>query len=876
VEEPSRSGETEQAEQAERLERLEEQSLDALYRRGLRAQRRGDVPGAERHYQAILRRAPYHFLTRLQLGRLSLAGDPRGARDHLRIALQVHPSSDEAHYALGQALEALGQELEAAEAYRQTIHLNPRHYDANARLRRILRELREGRSVVERAAEAFNANPSLATLTLLGRIVMENTPPRQAVLEFEEVRRHQPELAEVELWLARAKAAIGDGTGEVEAYQRYLARNPAALGVRLLLVERLVGQGWFQNASELLRPVWDGGRTAPNDVPPETRARITFLRSRLLSAQQRPGAAGEMLLQADDQGYDPGAIAAGFGEDLALYPEEAALWYAFGIWHRHRGRPALAADALAEAGRRNGTQRHKALAILRLMEARGEAPAAVALARAELARAAGELAGALALLETIPPGHPLDHRAALLRGMIHRERGELDAALDAFTRYVFSFPEWRNVLYARGNLFWELGRHREALAVWMEDPGVLAHRPGLLSKAAAYYRERGETAQETALRERLAEALPVDQGNRIRLGELYEQQGRTLEAVFLWERVLSDRSRDPDLLRRVGMAWIGLHDRSRAIPYLQRASQLKPLDAGAAELLARELFAARQYEEALRVYWGLYRQRPDHPDLPRVLPVLVLNVPAEPGQRRAAARLARETGALELASEVLEGLVSDQPGDRAGRIELAELYLLQDRPERAEQVLFPPGVSPEEHPEGLALLARAQERLGRGEALADTLGLLYRLRPEDAGLARRRGLLLASLRRPEEARPLLAQALAAQPEDARVELALADVALALGDPAEAERRLSGLLTREQDHAVAQKRLIDLLLSRQRWDEAVPLLERWVAGHPRDETPRYNLVVAYLKGFQTEAARPHYEVLRQLNPRRAEGLATYFR
>jgi tetratricopeptide (TPR) repeat protein len=853
----------------------EPRSIEGLYRLGDRAQRRGDVQEAERIYREVLQRAPYHFLTHLALGRLYLPSSPSRAREQLETAQRIHPSSEDAHYLLGQVYEALGRDLDAAEAYRRTIYLNPRHYNANARLRSVLRRMRAGRSVVQRAAESFYEHPSLASLTLFGRIVMEQTEPRQAVLEFEEIKRRQPELAEVQLWLARAYRAAGDAPEEIDAYRSYLVQRPDAIGVRLLLVERLVERGWYQDGVALLKPLEAASGDNAQGLPPATKARVTFVRSRLLSAQQQPGQAGEMLLQARAQGYADEEIEHAFAEDLALFPEEASLWIAYSDWLRAASQPAEAADALARAGRLDASQRGNARTRLLEMRKAGAAPVAVALALGELAWAEGDGADALAQLDAVPPGDPLDHRAALLRGLIHRSRGETDAALDAFTRYVFSFQDPRDMLYARGNLFWTIDRKAEALAVWRDNPNVLLRHPDVLLHVAEYHGAAGDVPAEIATRERLAQALPGNQSNLVRLADLYEQQGRQLEAVLLRERVLAVRPRDARLLQQAGKGWMALGNVDRASPLLQRASQLQALDPESSATLASQLYRSHQLEDALRVYWSLYMLQPEHPDLPRVLPELVLSLPATLEQRAAAAQVAERAGRLQQAAEVYEAILADTPGDADARLALAALYLRQDKSKQAEAVLSSPDGAKISSERALQLMATVHQRMGRKPALVATLERLQQLRPDDAQLTQQRGLLLAELRRPAEARPLLEHSLDASPRDITLRIALADVTLALGDAATAEQHLKAALSADPQRTDAQRRLIELLLREERWDDAAQRLEVWVSKNPRDAVARYNLVTAYLKLFRTDAATPHYEALRAMNPVRARPLEPYF-
>ncbi len=853
-------------------EELAGRGVDTLYRLGLQARKEGRARRAESYFRNILRRAPYHFPTRLTLGRIALRRNPRRALEHFRIAKQVYPSSEDVNYLLGQALEALGRHLEAAEAYRQTIYINPRNYNANKRLRNILRRLRSEKSVVQIAAEAFYANPSLATLTLFGKVVMSNAEPRQAILEFEEIRRRQPELPEADLWMARAYRALQDEDGEIRAYSNYLNGNPKAAGVRLLLVERLAGQGWFQKAAVYLKPF-----TEPDlkGITPLQSARITFLRSRLRSARRDPEGAAELLLQAQQQKYDPREIERAFTEDLALYPEAATVWFSFGLWLEANRRPGESAEVFRQAALIDPAYGWKSREALERLLSQGKAREAARLALAQISFAQGEETGALAHLETIPAGHPLDPEASLLRGKIHRKNNNLDAALDAFTRYVFSFRDRNGIIYARGNLFWKLDRKEEAVAAWMENPDVLIRQPWVMLKVAQYHQERGNARQEMQIRTRLLEALPANQDNPIRLGDLYEAEGRGRNALELWSHLIELRPRDPELLLRTARGWIALGEKERGLGLLKRAAQMQPLPAGDAALLAGALYETNQYAEALEFYWGLYKTQPDHPELPKVLPVLALNVPTEKAVLQAAARLAHDHGRLEQAAEVLEILINQSPRDSDSRLALAEIYLRLEKPRAAGQVLSGKDAVPEDNEAGLSLLATVQERTGAHQGLADTLVKLRRLRPDDGLLARKLGLLRIRLGQSPRAHPLLEQALAGNPRDTEVLLALAQIEASRGKKETALAHLNTLLRIDPGHGAAKRQRMNLLVRMARWDEAIPVLEDWLTGHSGDSTARYNLITAYLYSYRNEEARPHYEKLRKINPGRARQLKRYF-
>jgi len=168
-----------------------------------------------------------------------------------------------------------------------------------------------------------------------------------------------------------------------------------------------------------------------------------------------------------------------------------------------------------------------------------------------------------------------------------------------------------------------------------------------------------------------------------------------------------------------------------------------------------------------------------------------------------------------------------------------------------------------------------QDRAARWPDLAKTLALLHEREPGNHELARRRGLLLARLGRHDEARPLLEGAIAKDPEDAELRLAIAQGAQAGGDSVTALEHLRELLAYHPGHEAGLRALIELLMEEGRWSEVPPQLEAWVADHPGDSRARYNLITAYLKEFQPNLARPHYNILRESSPRHARSLAPYF-
>ena len=104
---------------------------DKLVRRGLLAQQRGDLEGAERDYRAALSLAPEHPHAIHYLG---VAAYQRGRADEalpmLQRAVALVPHEPEFHNNLGLVLAALDRNAEAAAAHREALAYRPDHAGA--------------------------------------------------------------------------------------------------------------------------------------------------------------------------------------------------------------------------------------------------------------------------------------------------------------------------------------------------------------------------------------------------------------------------------------------------------------------------------------------------------------------------------------------------------------------------------------------------------------------------------------------------------------------------------------------------------------------------------------------------------------------------
>jgi len=661
---------------------------EALYRDG-EALRAAKNPGAaEMVFQRLLRVAPDHLRGRLALARVQLDHAPADALATLEAARALDPNGEEVHWLRGRALEALGRLPEAAEAYRQAIRINPRRVEINQRLRHVLRTQQARLTPLDEAAERFHAAPNLGTLALFGRLLVEQAPPQRALDELELARRRVPNLLEIDLWTARVHRRAGSLDGEMEAYGRYLAARPEAAGVRLLLAEHLLEAGWVRLAEETLVPFLRDA-TPPASLDRGERARLAFVRSRIALAHGDPAKSARTLTEAAALDLDAATMRAAFQNDLASFPEEPELWSAWARWHERSGRPDMAVDAWLRAGLLDARQRPAARQALSALQeanrahgipigsepsgpaprsAKGAAPtpsaagdsAATAdsarLALARLALADGQAQEALRLAEAIPALPEARRERRLVQGLAYRALGQVAQSVEALTAYTLVETDGLNLARARGWVLWELGDAAAAVAAWREQPGALQGRPDLLERVATHLHSSGETKAELEVRVQLAALPGAPRANRVRLGELYFSLGRTGDALAQWDAALANNLWDYDLLMRVSRQRFAQGDVDAGASRLFQANNLRPIPTEMALLLAEGRRAQGRLGDALSVYWQVYLQHPQEPQVRRALPELAALTSAAAEVRRAAARIAQESARPELAERLLKNL----------------------------------------------------------------------------------------------------------------------------------------------------------------------------------------------------------------------------
>jgi hypothetical protein len=121
---------------------------------------RGDVPGAEKIYRAILRQYPNHFETLANLGFILLTTERMEEAARLfRKALNQKPNAAVVHTQLARALQMLDRHAEALERAGRAIALDPGQVDAHETLATILSDLGRYDEALRSLARAMDLAP---------------------------------------------------------------------------------------------------------------------------------------------------------------------------------------------------------------------------------------------------------------------------------------------------------------------------------------------------------------------------------------------------------------------------------------------------------------------------------------------------------------------------------------------------------------------------------------------------------------------------------------------------------------------------------------------------------------------------------------------
>jgi tetratricopeptide (TPR) repeat protein len=420
----------------------------------------------------------------------------------------------------------------------------------------------------------------------------------------------------------------------------------------------------------------------------------------------------------------------------------------------------------------------------------------------QLERATADSARARELAPDDPDVLRLAGRLGMMRADI--EAGGAEAAIQAFEHLRRLQPEDLETLVSLGQLYLGTDRAQLAADALAEAARLRPGHPGiesLLERALAVSTDVEQA--ERIGRQRLARA-PEEPGPRLELADLLAQQGRHREAAEVLEQAPREQLANLDLRRRLGLQLLLAGELERARATAAGIVAEWPQYGGGRLLLARIETAYGRFAEAQEVLAPLLVRDP----LPEAVADLQVRILEGLGRIDEAAERLRADGARRRA---------------AGRAAEADTFALDEarlwfRHDRYAEALAPAATAAASSEAAVAedatlLAAATLARLGRFDEALARLGPADPERPLFA--ARRVGLLLDA-GRDVEARAEQERLLAARPDaDLQVGSVLAD--------------------------------------RERWAEALPLLERAAERAPDSLEAGFRLAAVCERSGRIDAA-----------------------
>lgn len=373
---------------------------------------------------------------------------------------------------------------------------------------------------------------------------------------------------------------------------------------------------------------------------------------------------------------------------------------------------------------------------------------------------------------------------------------------------------------------------------------------------ADYYFSQGRGAEAKTILEGLVRTGASDDrvfsGATIRLAAIAARSGDTADARRLIDAVLRTQPKNVDALVASADLFVKDKKQDQALPQALGAVKAAPRSAPAQFALAEVLSAMQRWDEAITAYHD----------------VLKLD-PRANAARMELARLSLRTGKTDDAVQFAQEVLKVQPGLAEATLILARALLAKGDTSGAAPLLmqlakaFPKSASAQTE------LARWYAQTGNRTRARDVFEQILAIDPTN--LEALSGLTTLDLRAkaPAAARARIDARLAATPEDSRLLLLAARVAIVLGDVPATERNLRKVIEIDPDQLDAYALLGQFYASRRRLDEARVEFETLARRRPAIAVGAQTMVGVILQMQSRQAdAQSRYEMVLAMDPRAA--------
>ncbi len=274
--------------------------------------------------------------------------------------------------------------------------------------------------------------------------------------------------------------------------------------------------------------------------------------------------------------------------------------------------------------------------------------------RARILLAEGNLAQAERLLTSADLPEPAQAEAAYLRGTVHQQREQWDAARQDYEEAFVLDASDVDYLVAVAQCWLQLGQPDRALALLNEYEANFGWTDVYHVTLAECHELRGDWSAAVRSWQRVASGEEDDAEFRFRLARALYHAGRYSDALPLLEAAVATDHAPFEALRfMLAESYLALRETKRAAVTLQPVLQAKPDHVGALRLLARCAGQAGDYLKALQVAQRALQHDPHDPPTLELVTALAHRVGDAGLAVEMADRLAQRDGDNPVAAHVL-------------------------------------------------------------------------------------------------------------------------------------------------------------------------------------------------------------------------------
>ncbi len=194
----------------------------------------------------------------------------------------------------------------------------------------------------------------------------------------------------------------------------------------------------------------------------------------------------------------------------------------------------------------------------------------------------------------------------------HRHKKEFAKALKNAEKSLSLKPGDINTMLLLGNIYFELGKYKDAARVYSDALKLSPENPSLLFNMGA---SMAKTGDEFAAAEYFKKAGLSDSSGEIayraysRLGIIYTERNQYDQAVDYLKKASALRPGDPVSRYNLGIAYLKQNRKNEALAELEKAEELGSKDSEMVEKIGEAYFSLNDYDRSLKTYNSLLKTR---------------------------------------------------------------------------------------------------------------------------------------------------------------------------------------------------------------------------------------------------------------------------